>query len=74
MIVAGVGCRRGTEADELERVVRMALELFHAPADRLRRLRQVGEATAPAFLEAARRLGVNCGLHRGRSRRVAGRC
>jgi cobalt-precorrin 5A hydrolase len=28
MIVAGVGCRRGTSADEIEQVVRMALGMF----------------------------------------------
>ncbi len=32
MIVAGVGCRRETTADELENVVRMALG--HVPARR----------------------------------------
>ena len=36
MIVAGVGCRRGTSADEIERVVRLALGLFELPAERLR--------------------------------------
>ena len=36
MIVAGVGCRRGTSADEIERVVRLALGMFELPAERLR--------------------------------------
>lgn len=59
MIVAGVGSRRGTEADELERVVRMALDLFRVPAERLEVLATESEkATTEAFLEAARRLSV----------------
>lgn len=59
MIVAGVGSRRGTEADELERVVRMALDMYRMPAERLEALATESEkATAPAFLEAARRLSV----------------
>jgi cobalt-precorrin 5A hydrolase len=35
MIVAGVGCRRGTSADEIERVVRLALGLIDLQAERL---------------------------------------
>ena len=35
MIVAGVGCRRGTSADELERVVRLALGFFQLAPERL---------------------------------------
>ena len=35
MIVAGVGCRRETSADEIERVVRMALGMFGLPVERL---------------------------------------
>lgn len=59
MIVAGVGCRRGTTADELERVVRLALGLFDLPAERLQSIATESEkATEPAFLEAARRLSV----------------
>lgn len=59
MIVAGVGSRRGTEADELERVVRMALDMFRVPPERLEAIATESErATAPAFLEAARRLSV----------------
>ncbi len=59
MIVAGVGSRRGTEADELERVVRMALDMFRVPAERLEVLATESEkATTEAFLEAARRLSV----------------
>jgi cobalt-precorrin 5A hydrolase len=59
MIVAGVGSRQGTEADELERVVRMALDLFRVPVERLEALATESEkATLPAFLEAAQRLSV----------------
>lgn len=59
MIVAGVGSRRGTEADELERVVRMALDMFQVPAERLESLATESEkATMAAFLETARRLSV----------------
>ena len=59
MIVAGVGSRRGTEADELEKVVRMALDLYRVPAERLEALAtESDKATMPAFLEAARRLSV----------------
>ncbi len=59
MIVAGVGSRQGTEADELEKVVRMALDLFRMPAERLEVLAtESAKATAPAFVEAARRLSV----------------
>jgi cobalt-precorrin 5A hydrolase len=59
MIVAGVGSRRGTEADELERVVRMALDMFRVPAERLEALATESEkATTEAFLETARRLSV----------------
>jgi len=59
MIVAGVGSRRGTEADELERVVRMALDMFRVPTERLEALATESEkATTEAFLEAARRLSV----------------
>jgi cobalt-precorrin 5A hydrolase len=59
MIVAGVGCRRGVSADEIEKVVRMALGLFHLPAERLDALATESEqATDPAFAEAAQRLSV----------------
>jgi cobalt-precorrin 5A hydrolase len=59
MIVAGVGCRRGTSADELERVVRLALGLFDLPAERLEAIATESEkATEPGFPEVARRLSV----------------
>ncbi len=60
MIVAGVGCRRGTSADELEKVVRLALGLHHLPAERLSAIATESEkATEPAFPELARRLSVS---------------
>ena len=59
MIVAGVGFRRGTSADEIERVVRLALGLFDLPADRLEAIATESEkANEPAFPEAARRMSV----------------
>ncbi len=59
MIVAGVGCRRDTSADELEKVVRLALGLFDLPAERLGAIATESEKAAePAFPEVARRLSV----------------
>jgi cobalt-precorrin 5A hydrolase len=59
MIVAGVGCRRGTSADEIERVVQLALGRFELPADHLEVLAtEVGKASEPGFQEVARRLGI----------------
>jgi cobalt-precorrin 5A hydrolase len=59
MIVAGVGCRRETSADEIERVVRMALGVFQLPAERLDAIAtESAKATEPAFPEAAQRLSV----------------
>jgi cobalt-precorrin 5A hydrolase len=59
MIVAGVGFRRGTSADEIERVVRLALGLFELPAERLEAIATESEkATEPGFPEVARRLSV----------------
>jgi cobalt-precorrin 5A hydrolase len=67
MIVAGVGYRSATSADEIERVVRMALGVFQLPMERLDMLATESEkATDPAFSEAARRLSVpvtGCTLH-----------
>ena len=60
MIVAGVGFRRGASADEIEKVVRLALGVFQLPAERLEALATESEkATEPAFAEVARRLSVN---------------
>jgi cobalt-precorrin 5A hydrolase len=59
MIVAGVGFRRGASADDLERVVRLALGVFQLAVERLGVLAtETGKATEPAFSEAARRLSV----------------
>ena len=59
MIVAGVGCRRETSADEIERVVRMALGMFDLAVERLDAIATESEKAAePAFPEAARLLSV----------------
>jgi cobalt-precorrin 5A hydrolase len=59
MIVAGVGFRRDVSADELEKVVRMALGMFRLPADRLDSVAtESAKADDPAVGEAARRLSV----------------
>jgi cobalt-precorrin 5A hydrolase len=59
MIVAGVGCRREISADEVERVVRLALGMFQLPAERLDAIAtESAKADDPAFPEAARRLSV----------------
>ena len=59
MIVAGVGFRRGTSADEIERVVRLALGLFELSAERLEAIAtESAKAAEPGFPEVARRLSV----------------
>jgi cobalt-precorrin 5A hydrolase len=59
MIVAGVGSRREISADELERVIRMALGIFRLPSERLEVIAtESAKATQPAYLEAAQRLSV----------------
>jgi cobalt-precorrin 5A hydrolase len=59
MIVAGVGCRRGVSADELEKVVRLALGMVQLPVERLDAVATESEkATEPAFAEVARRLSA----------------
>jgi cobalt-precorrin 5A hydrolase len=59
MIVAGVGFRRDASADEIEKVVRLALGVFQLPAERLEMLATESEkATEPAFAEVAQRLSV----------------
>lgn len=59
MIVAGVGFRRDVSADQLERVVRLALGVFQLPAERLDAVATESEkATDPAIGEAARRLSA----------------
>ena len=59
MIVAGIGFRRGTTADEIERVVRLALGLHELPAERLQAIATESEkAVDPALPEVARRLSA----------------
>lgn len=59
MIVAGVGFRRDVTADEIERVVRLALDVFRLPAERLELVAtESAKATDPAFSEAVRRLAA----------------
>ena len=59
MIVAGIGFRRGTSADEIERVVRLALGLHELPAERLQAIATESEkAVDPALPEVARRLSA----------------
>lgn len=58
VIVAGVGFRLGTTAEEIEALVRQALALHGA--GRLDLLAtEVGKAGEPGFREAARRLSVD---------------
>lgn len=59
MIVAGVGFRRGASADEIEKVVRLALGVFELAVERLDGLATESEkATEPAFTDVAQRLSV----------------
>jgi cobalt-precorrin 5A hydrolase len=59
LIVAGIGCRRGASADELERVVRLALGMYEIDADRLGAIATESvKATEPAFAEIAQRFGT----------------
>ena len=60
MIVAGLGFRNGTTADELEQVVRLALGSFDVPADRLRAIATAStKATEPVVPELGRRLATS---------------
>ena len=60
MIVAGVGFRRGTSAEEIERAVRLALGLFRLAPERLDAIAtESGKATEPGLVEAARLLSTN---------------
>jgi len=74
MIVAGVGSRLGVAADELERAVRLALDRFRVPVDRLEAIATDGDKAAqPAYVEAARRFAVRLvGCSRADLDRVAG--
>lgn len=59
MIAAGVGFRSGTSADEIERVLRLALGMFKLPAERLQAIATESEkATDVSFLEALQRFGL----------------
>jgi cobalt-precorrin 5A hydrolase len=59
MIVAGIGCRRGTSADEIERAVRLALGMYDIDADRLSALTtESAKAMEPAFAEVAQRFST----------------
>ncbi|HTR86135.1 MAG TPA: cobalamin biosynthesis protein [Reyranella sp.] len=59
MIVAGVGCRREASADEIEKVVRLALGTFNVPIERLEALAtESAKATEASMTEAAHRLSV----------------
>lgn len=59
MIVAGVGGRSGVSAEEIEQAVRMALDMFKLPAERLGALAtELAKAMEPAFADAARRISV----------------
>jgi len=60
MIVAGVGFRRGVEAEEIVALVEQALELASLARNALERLATIEALAAlPAFKEAARRLDVS---------------
>ena len=57
MIVAGIGFRRGVEADEIVALVEQGLKLASLPPDALGSLATVEALAAlPAFTEAARQL------------------
>ena len=59
MIVAGVGFRRDTSVDEIEQIVRAALDAFGVAPEDLGVLATESEkAKAPAFVAAASRLSV----------------
>jgi cobalt-precorrin 5A hydrolase len=59
MIVAGVGCRRGASADDIERAVRLALGMFDLAPDRLDAVAtESNKATEPGIVEAVQRLSV----------------
>ena len=59
MIVAGVGCRRDTSAEEVERVVRLALGMFRLAPERLDAMAtETDKALESGLVEAARLLSV----------------
>jgi cobalt-precorrin 5A hydrolase len=57
VIVAGVGCRRGASADEIEQAVRRALEA-HGIARVDAVATETAKAQEPGIVEAARRLSA----------------
>jgi len=59
MIAAGVGSRHDVSAEEIERVVRLALETFRVlPASVDVLATEDGKSGTAAYVEAAQRLGV----------------
>jgi cobalamin biosynthesis protein CbiG len=59
MIVAGVGCRRGTAAAAIEEAVLAALAAHAIPPGRLGAIATLaGKAAEPGLVEAARRLAT----------------
>ena len=59
MIVAGIGCRRDTSAEEIERVVRLALGMFRLAPERLDAMAtESDKALEAGLVEAARLLSV----------------
>lgn len=59
MIVAGIGCRRDTSAEEIERVVRLALGMFRLAPERLDAMAtESDKALEVGLVEAARLLSV----------------
>jgi cobalt-precorrin 5A hydrolase len=59
MRVAGIGCRRGTSAEDIEAVIALALERLGAEAQSLDALATLaGKAAEPGLRETARRLAL----------------
>jgi cobalt-precorrin 5A hydrolase len=59
MIVAGIGCRRGTPRAEIEDVIARALTAFGLAGHRLDLIAtEAGKAKEPGLVDAARRLAV----------------
>jgi len=58
-IIVGVGCRRGTPADQIERTIRAALASAGVPLNRVRLIASCDlKADEPGLLAAARKLDV----------------
>jgi cobalt-precorrin 5A hydrolase len=59
MMVAGIGCRRGTDAEEIEAVIKLALDRVDRSQQDLRALATLADkADEPGLREAARRLSL----------------